>query len=182
MSKKTYCFFRFPLMEAFFKKGYWIIGVMMLGSCAPVCSSPKPLQDKAGWCYACDNPYAFETTEQSCRQCPNRIMNAAGRCALKECPSDQPMQDGGGWCYDCAREFPIDTTPALCDQCPNRQMMGRGCALKKCPVPHPVQDKDGFCYPCDQDFSTQDISSEQCAQCPNLVFEKGRCVLKDENK
>lgn len=142
-----------------------------------ICPPDKPLQDKQGWCYACDNPYAFDMTAMECAKCPNREINSAGRCAVKTCPVDQPMQDQRGWCYDCARDFPIETSYEMCRRCANRRMLHNMCALKECPTHKPMQSIYGYCYPCTgEDLTDVEMTADQCAKCPGRTFKEGRCV------
>ena len=145
-----------------------------------LCPPEKPLQDKNGWCYTCDNPYAFDVSPIECAKCKNRVINAFGKCAVRICPVDQPIQDNSGFCYGCYRDFPIEASFEECSKCPNREMKHNMCALKACPKEKPLQSIYGYCYPCiGEDLTNVKITPDECQKCSNRSFENGRCVLKE---
>ena len=137
------------------------------GQCCPW---HKPLVDKNGKCYSCDNEAAIDVTgvTENCSACSNREVINDKSCVLK-CPMDKPFRGQHGMCYSCDNESSLEMYGhSLCSEiCPNRQKVDRFCALL-CSE-NMFYSSNGTCYKCD-DPSIVSMSSktkDQCNICNN---------------
>jgi len=140
----------------------------------PLCPTGT-FTNRAGDCVSCATPGGFQTSEKECLKCPDRIYEN-GWC-LKDCPQGT-IRDQQNKCVPCNEVKQI--TPAdsqnCAAACPNRETRGAGCALIQCPRGF-IPDAQGNCFNCQNPLPISDITEDSCKQCPNRVYENGRCVI-----
>ncbi len=142
----------------------------------------KPLIDKNGNCYTCEEENGVDVTgvNENCNACPNReIWN--NKCILK-CEGD--IKDHNGKCHSCYEKDPILTwyfPPTYCTSfCPNR--IANGFANYYCSLPcgeGTFTADDGKCHDCGEESATKVVQkTTDCEQnCPNRKHVSGVCVL-----
>ena len=104
------------------------------------CPWHKPLVDKNGNCYTCDEEKGVDVTgaEYNCNACSGRELlkpnNKQSLCAIS-CPKDTPLRGNDGKCYSCDYETPV----VLIDKescssiCSNRENFNGKCIIP-CPT------------------------------------------------
>jgi len=155
------------------------------GQCCPW---HKPLVDKDGNCYACDNETGVNVTgvEDNCGVCSGR--EVLDNSCVQKCPGDKPLRGRDGKCYACDEEKPVnqrDTSYPCTEVCPNRIRNGASdsfCSFK-CGT-GTFTDLNGKCQSCEDTVThhVSGVSHEGCEQCTNrtmYALEQGNkvCVL-----
>lgn len=151
------------------------------------CPWYRPLIDKNGNCYACDNVNQVDVTgvQDNCNVCPNRELN--GNWCRVKCSDDKPLRDGYGVCRSCDDENFIYLgyySKQNCAICPNRHLSGSNndyCGLK-CGeglyADKPLTDTSGICYSCEETININVTNvHENCAVCPNREIKGNLCAL-----
>lgn len=108
------------------------------GYCAKKCDKNQ-FMDVDSDCWDCSNGAALPIGSDpkaiaACLACPDRYINADGKCA-KKCGKNQ-IVDAGGSCWDCSDDAarPIGSDPkaiASCTACPDRYINAYGYCAKK---------------------------------------------------
>ena len=142
----------------------------------------KPLIDKNGKCYTCEEETGVDVTDvnENCNACPNReIWN--NKCVLK-CEGE--LRDTNGKCHSCDEKDPIVINEAMnmcADACPNRVANGRGNLYCSLPCPEGTfTGRDGKCYSCDEgkNIDNWDVQHDGCERCENRILVGNYCILK----
>ena len=142
----------------------------------------KPLIDKNGNCYSCEEENGVDVTDvnENCNACPNReIWN--NKCVLP-CGENEIRGDNGK-CYSCSEPKPIGMRDAVnrCTQtCPNR--VANGQLNFFCSLPCKAgtfTGMNGECYTCEEEknISVQQVTHEGCSQCSNREQIGNYCLL-----
>ncbi len=146
----------------------------------------KPLIDKNGNCYTCEEANGVDVTgvNENCNACPNReVWN--NKCVL---PCEGEIRDSSGKCHSCDEQEPIVmhefATQQCTSKCPNRVVNGMNdwyCSL-------PCADGeftggDGKCYPCDipDDIYVRDVHRNGCEVCKDRYKLGYYCILDCPN-
>lgn len=157
------------------------------------CPWHKPLRDKNGICYACDNAGGVDVTgvTENCNVCTNREVINKNQCVIK-CPDDMPVRDYYNVCRACDDPEPLDfyhLSAADCfKNCPQRVRNGsndRVCSYDLCGhgifKDKPLTDSNGRCYSCGEtsNISVGGVTHEGCEVCPNryLSPDGQYCIL-----
>ena len=145
----------------------------------------KPLIDKNGNCYTCEEETGVDVTgvNENCNACPNReIWN--NKCVLP-CGENE-IRDYNGKCHSCDEEDPIplyDRAKTECVlSCPNRVVNGYYdvyCSLPCGKDTNTFTGDDGRCYSCDEvkNINMSGVSHDGCERCNNRTLYKDVCVL-----
>lgn len=163
------------------------------GNAQNCCPWHKPLRDKNGTCYACDEPSSVDVAgmTDNCNICNNREVDG-NKCVLK-CPIETPVRDAKGKCRSCYDEesFPFASAELAIrciKKCPNRVLNGwfdRSCSYDLCGQgifkDKPLTDTEGKCNPCDESkhINVDKVTHEGCEACKNryTIEESNFCVL-----
>ncbi len=141
----------------------------------------KPLIDKNGNCYTCEEENGVDVTgvNENCNACPNReLWN--NRCVLP-CGEKQIRGDNGK-CYDCEYPNPIamsDAVSRCTSTCSNRVANGNN---KFCSIPceeGTFTGYDGKCYSCyeEKNIGMGGVTHDGCERCSNRKLLGDQCVL-----
>ena len=141
----------------------------------------KPLIDKNGNCYTCEEEAGIDVTgvNENCNACSNReIWN--NKCVLK-CEGEIRGDDGK--CYNCAYSNPIgmaNATSMCTNTCSNR--VANGWLNRYCSLPcgeGTFTAGDGKCYSCDteKNINMGGVSHDGCERCSNRKLIGDFCVL-----
>ncbi len=141
----------------------------------------KPLIDKNGNCYTCEEANGVDVTgvNENCNACPNReIWN--NKCVLK-CKGEIRGDDGK--CYDCKYTDPIAMSDAVnrCTQtCPNR--VANGALNQYCSLPCELgyfTNTDGQCFSCNtpENINVYRVKQGGCESCKNRQQIGSYCIL-----
>ncbi len=149
----------------------------------PSCPPDKPLKDRLGGCYSCDDTQEIYTDRDSCTSiCPNRIEIETRGVCLPSCPENKPLMDEFGECHACDYKHSITMSHDKCLQvCSNRiSVLGNQCILP-CPADKPLLNLGAGptgCYSCDypDDINTKDGACEQV--CDNRIYFANSCRIK----
>ena len=147
------------------------------------CPWYRPLIDKNGNCYTCENDNRVDVTgvQDNCNVCNNREL--VGNYCQLPCPPDKPVRAQNGSCHACAEEKSFAATPAECAKCPNRVSGGQRNGY--CSLPcgegiyanEPLMDRYGTCYSCDKEEGVDvTLVKENCAVCPNRTAYNNLCM------
>ncbi len=146
----------------------------------------KPLIDKNGNCYTCEEENGVDVTgvNENCNACPNReVWN--NKCVLK-CEGDKQIRDYFGACRSCDEEDPIplyDRAKTECVlSCPNRVVNGYYdvyCSLPCGKDTNTFTGDDGRCYSCDEEknVAVGYIPKSDCEMCENRQLVGTSCIL-----
>ncbi|MBR3912787.1 MAG: hypothetical protein IKJ28_00930, partial [Alphaproteobacteria bacterium] len=160
------------------------------------CPADKPLRDKDGNCYVCDDETQVnvEGTVENCAVCSNRLVSGSKKhcvlkCGLKGTSNEnKPLMDTNGKCHACNEEVNVNVTKVTdnCNKCSNRYLVtgtfsGDYCAL--CGVAgSTVEDKKildtwGVCQSCDASnlINVHGIESSCLSICPNRTLVGDKC-------
>ena len=148
----------------------------------------KPLIDKNGKCYTCEEENGVDVTgvNENCNACPGReIWN--NKCVLP-CGENE-IRGTNGKCYSCNDPNPIEMDDAInrcASTCPNR--VANGYFNRRCSIPceeGTFTGNNGKCYSCDeeQNINVNNVSHDGCERCSNRTLYTDVCVLDcGENK
>lgn len=156
------------------------------------CPWYRPLIDKNGNCYTCENDNRVDVTgvQDNCNVCNNRELD--GNWCRVKCTADKPLRDAYGVCRSCNDEAFIYLGYYLKQKCsttcPNRHSSGENesfCGLK-CGegiyADMPLTDSSGVCHSCEE---TRNITvtnvHENCSVCPNREIKGNLCALPCPN-
>lgn len=149
------------------------------GQCCPWY---KPLADKDGKCYACDNAAGVNVkgVQDNCNVCTNRGL--VGDMCVLPCPAETPVRDSGYKCHACDEEKPF-VSPKECYKCPNRVLGGQGSGYCSLPcgegiyADKPLMESYGHCHSCDEDNGIRVYGVEEnCSKaCPNRTAYGSIC-------
>ena len=143
----------------------------------------KPLIDKNGNCYTCEEENGVDVTgvNENCNACPGReIWN--NKCVLP-CGENE-IRDYNGKCHSCDEEDPIylrDSARTECSSlCPGR--VSNGWLDFYCSIPcgeGTFTGGDGKCYDCntEKNVELEGVSHDGCEQCENRELIGEFCVL-----
>jgi len=160
------------------------------------CPADKPLRDKDGNCYACDDETQVnvEGMVENCAVCSNRLVSGSKKhcvlkCGLKGTSNEnKPLMDTNGKCHACNEEVNVNVTKVTdnCNKCSNRYLVtgtwtGDYCAL--CGVAgSTVEDKKalntfGTCQSCEDSnlINVNGIESSCLSICPNRILLGDKC-------
>ena len=152
------------------------------------CPWYRPLIDKNGNCYTCENDNRVDVTgvQDNCNVCNNRELD--GNWCRVKCTADKPLRDAYGVCRSCNDEAFIylghNLKQKCSTTCPNRHSSGENesfCGLK-CGegiyADMPLTDSSGVCHSCEE---TRNINvtnvHENCSVCPNREVIGHLCAL-----
>ncbi|MDY6407568.1 MAG: hypothetical protein SPL08_02530 [Pseudomonadota bacterium] len=140
----------------------------------PLCTQGE-FTARTGDCISCTSGGGYQTSASECAKCPNRSYQN-GWC-IAPCPSGTVLNTDNQ-CIPCDEPKHIDLPNSEnCQQnCPQRESSPFGCVLKNCPNGF-APDSQRSCFNCTSPYSISDISAEACAQCPNRVYENGKCQI-----
>ncbi len=142
----------------------------------------KPLIDKNGNCYTCEEETGVDVTgvNENCNACPNReVWN--NKCVLP-CGENEIRGDNGK-CYSCSEPKPIGMNDAVnkCTSiCPNR--VANGIRNTYCSIPC----GEGFftgtlgdCYSCSEpkNVQTLGLTHSGCETCSERTLVDNYCIL-----
>ena len=160
------------------------------------CPADKPLRDKDGNCYACDDETQVnvEGTVENCAVCSNRLVSGSKKycvlkCGLKGTSNEnKPLMDTDGKCHTCDEENAINVAGINdnCSKCPDRYIIkgtyyGDYCSI--CGVKgysaenKPLQGVFGECNICDEpkSINLNGFTSYCLAKCPNRTLSDVMC-------
>lgn len=153
------------------------------------CPWHKPLRDKNGTCYACDDQTYVDATgvQENCNICSEREV-IDNNCVVK-CPVATPLRGINGQCFSCAEEKPVEMKKPwdYCKSaCPNRE--ANGLQDHYCSLPcgegyyfdKPLSDIGGKCYDCDERklVDVRFITHDGCEVCSNRQLIEKLCALE----
>ena len=141
----------------------------------------KPLIDKNGKCYTCEEETGVDVTgvNENCNACPNReVWN--NKCVLP-CGENE-IRGTNGKCYSCDEKDPIDvySMKSECSKCLNRILTGNGGAFCSLPCKEGTfTGKDGKCYECsiEKNVSVQGVVNSGCERCEGRTQIGNICML-----
>ena len=142
----------------------------------------KPLIDKNGNCYTCEEENGVDVTgvNENCNACPNReVWN--NKCVLP-CGENE-IRGTNGKCYSCDEPNPIEMDDAInrcASTCPSR--VANGWFNEYCSVPcgeGTFTGNNGKCYSCDEEktISVYGVSHDGCEKCSDRTIVGLHCVL-----
>ncbi|MBQ8557737.1 MAG: hypothetical protein IJ440_02955, partial [Alphaproteobacteria bacterium] len=157
------------------------------------CPADKPLRDKDGNCYACDEPgiIQVDSNPDSCYACPNRVLRIAGYgakycalpCGVKGTENEnKPLLDIFGKCHACDEEINfVVMNREDCNLCSNRWTSTRfdgGFHCSICGVTGtkyadmPLLQYHDVCYSCDTPDSIPQFSIETAYKCKSVCPQR----------
>ena len=149
------------------------------------CPWHKPLVDKNGKCYSCDNEAGVDVTgvTENCSVCSEReiAQNYSTKLCVLKCPKDKPLKGSNGKCYNCNDETVVTMyTPFnYCSTvCPNRTAGGASgmyCSIS-C-SPDAFYDIEGKCHSCDEESAISVPNEAECSKCSQRTLYGQFCVL-----
>ena len=154
------------------------------------CPKDKPLKDKDGNCYACDDETQvnIEGTVENCAICSNRVISGSKKYCVLKCGqkgtanANKPISDTDGKCHSCDEEkgFGVNGVKENCAKCPNRHLVNTGwgyycsiCGVKGYSAENkPLHDLGGTCQPCDSPNAVHMYPRESDCQsmCPKRTY------------
>ena len=167
------------------------------------CPTEKPLRDKDGNCYTCDEASAVRVDDNpdSCYACPNRVLRIAGYgakycalpCGVKGTENEnKPLLDIFGKCHACNEEINfVVMNSADCNQCSGRFATprfdgGYWCSIcgvagtKYADMPLLHYQGRNTCYACDTSdtVAQYSIGSEYMCKkvCPQRLVNGANCL------
>lgn len=161
------------------------------------CPPDKPLQDKDGFCYSCDEPLNVNVygVDGNCAVCEKRYLAGGydtkswcSLCGVKGTSvEDKPLSHYlYSSCYSCEYDKKIEQigirAAYFCDNvCPNRNAHGTDC-YPACNGDTPLSAHNG-CFSCTDTTQSYyaDVQSDTCSNlCSNRKEQNGYCVIIDE--
>ncbi|MBQ8557537.1 MAG: hypothetical protein IJ440_01935, partial [Alphaproteobacteria bacterium] len=155
------------------------------------CPADKPLRDKDGNCYACDDETQVnvEGMVENCAVCSNRLVSGSKKhcvlkCGLKGTSNEnKPLMDTDGKCHACDEEAGVNVkgVESNCDICSKegRYVSNAGgdgnycvlCGVKGSSVEKkPLLYWGGTCTTCTDNGRLRVINAETCIKtCPNRI-------------
>ena len=143
----------------------------------------KPLIDKNGNCYTCEEETGVDVTgvNENCNACPNReVWN--NKCVLP-CGENE-IRGTNGKCYSCDEKNAVSMfgiAKEICIQkCPNRMLAGQNdwyCSLP-C-TENTFMDAYGNCRSCaeEKNINVDSVSHDGCERCSNRYKSGSYCIL-----
>ncbi|MBR4931787.1 MAG: hypothetical protein IKZ02_02025, partial [Alphaproteobacteria bacterium] len=156
------------------------------------CPADKPLIDKDGKCFACDEEAGVNVTGvlDNCKKCPSRYLvtgtYTGDYCALcgvaGTTVADKKALNTFGTCQSCEDSNLINVhgiESSCLSLCPNRMLIGDKCYREYCSETVPLEDIDGKCHPCNEPLPIDVGGDETKCSCINRTLDGQYCILND---